>query len=148
MNTGIEIVLNTIHVGSARRVVTLGLDGKDLAQEFLTSLHKSNRTGFDMIQARVKAIAEHEQHENQYTFRHLVGGLYEFKRPGLRLYAFYDDLPGLKPQFIIATSGGTKNTAKEQNRDIARAQALQQRYLAAKSKPDTKIKLLTLPDED
>ena len=145
---GVEIVLTTIHIGPARRVVTLGLDGKDLAQEFLLSLAKSNRSGFEMIQARVKAVAEHVQHENQYTFRHLGNGLYEFKRPGLRLYAFYDELPGLKPQLIIATSGGTKNTAKEQQRDIAKAQALQARYQAAKSKADTKLKLIILPDEN
>jgi hypothetical protein len=144
----LEVILTTIHVGSARRVVTLGLDGKDLAADFLTKLARSNRPGFQMLQARVKAVAEHEKFENQLTFRHVGDGLYEFKRPGLRLYAFYDQLPGLKPQLIIATNGGTKNTKKDQDSDIARAQAQKRRYELAKEVPGVKIRLNVLKNEN
>jgi hypothetical protein len=147
VNTKVEILLTTVHVGSARRVVTIGFNGKDLAQAFLLSLAKSNREGFDMIRTRIKAVAERDDYENKDTFRHLHDGLYEFKRSGLRLYAFYDELPELKPQLIIATNGGTKNTKKEQSQDIAKALSIKQRYLALKTEANTKIKLSTLPNE-
>lgn len=143
---GIEIVLTTIHVGSARRVVTLGLDGRDLAKEFLTDLARSDSKGFEFIRSRVRAVAEHDRFENQITFRHVGDGVFEFKRPGLRLYAFYDELPGLKPQLIIATNGGRKN--KGQQTDIARAKQIRARYLVAKAGTRATIKLITLPDED
>jgi len=141
----IEIILSTIHVGSARRVVTLGLDGKDLADEFLSCLIKSDPRGAKSIKTRVRNIAEHDRYEHELTFRSVGGGIYEFKRPGLRLYAFYDEVPGLKPQLIIASNGGTK---KDQDADIARAQSLRASYLAAKSQPNTKIRLIILSHEN
>lgn len=144
----IEITFSTIHVGSARRVVTLGLDGKDLANEFLSHLLKCDPRGAKSIKTRVQNIAEHDRYEHELTFRSVGGGVYEFKRPGLRLYAFYDEVPGLKPQLIIASNGGTKNTRKDQKADIARAQSLRARYLAAKSQSTTKIRLLTLSHEN
>jgi hypothetical protein len=146
VNKELEIRLNTIHVGSARRVVTLGLDGKDHALEFLDSLAKSNRSGFEAIRARVRAVAERNRFENDRTFNNLGDGLYEFKGPGLRLYAFYDELPGLQPQLVIATNGGSKNTRKEQQIDFARARLLRHRYL--ESKPRAKIRLIILPHEN
>ncbi len=146
MKTGIEIVLNTIHVGSARRVVTLEMDGKDPAAEFLTDLAKHDARGFDFIRSRVRAVAEHDRFENELTFRSVGDGIYEFKRPGLRLYAFYDNLHGLQPQLIIATNGGKKN--KGQQGDIKRAQLRHRTYLAAKAQPNVKIRLITLSNED
>jgi putative component of toxin-antitoxin plasmid stabilization module len=142
----VEIVLETVHVGSARRVVTLGLDGKDLAREFLLELSKRNPRGFEFIRSRIRAVAEHDRFENQITFRSVGDGVFEFKRPGLRLYAFYDNLPGLEPQLIIAANGGQKN--KAQQRDIKQAKLLRSRYLAERNKPDVKIRLITLPDEN
>jgi putative component of toxin-antitoxin plasmid stabilization module len=121
------------------------LDGKDLADEFLSRLIKSDPRGAKAIKTRVQNIAEHDRYEHELTFRSVGGGIYEFKRPGLRLYAFYDDLPGLKPQLIIASNGGTKN---DQNADIARAQSLRASYLAAKSQPTTKIRLIILSHEN
>ena len=141
----IEITLSTIHVGAARRVVTLGLDGKDLAKEFLSKLLKSDPRGAKSIKTRVANIAEHNRYEHEITFRSVGGGVYEFKRPGLRLYAFYDDLPGLKPQLIIASNGGTKSN---QDADIARAKSLRASYLAAKSQSTTKIRLIILSHEN
>lgn len=144
----VEITLNTIHLGSARRVVTLGLDGKDLAGQFLGRLAKSNPKGAESIKVRIQHIAEHEHYENQFTFRSVGDGLYEFKRPGLRLYAFYDDDPELSPKLIIATNGGTKNTRKEQQANIACAKRLRERYLAAKNQPTTQLKLIILENEN
>jgi hypothetical protein len=43
VNNPIEIVLSSIHVGEARRVVTLGINGKDRADKFLTKLRKDDR---------------------------------------------------------------------------------------------------------
>jgi len=145
VNKELEICLNTIHVGSSRRVVTLGLDGKDAALGFLKALAKSNRSGFEAIRARIRAVAERNRFENDRTFNNLGDGIYEFKGPGLRLYAFYDELPGLQPQLVIATNGGSKNTKKEQQADIARAKLLRCRYLESKLR--AKIRLIILPHE-
>jgi hypothetical protein len=144
----IEITLSTLHVGSARRVVTLGLDGKDLAEDFLSRLLKSDPKGAESIKTRVQNVAEHDRYENEFTFRSVGDGVYEFKRPGLRLYAFYDEIPGLKPQLIIASNGGTRNTRKGQNADIAKAKQLKARYLEAKQRPHAKIRLITLEHEN
>jgi len=144
----IEITFSTIHVGTARRVVTLGLDGKDLADEFLLRLAKSDPRGAESIKIRVQTVAEYDRYENEFTFRNVGDGIYEFKRPGLRLYAFYDDVAGLKPQLIVACNGGTKNTCKEQNADIAKARRLRSRYLEAKSLPNAKIRLILLHHEN
>jgi hypothetical protein len=58
--------------------------------------------------------------------------------PPTYLYAFYDELPGLEPQLIIATSGGGKG---KQSSDIRKARDLRQRYLEAKLLPDTHIEI-------
>jgi hypothetical protein len=49
---------------------------------------------------------------------------------------------------IIASNGVTKNTRKNQQADIAKAQNLRSRYLAAKSQPSTKIQLILLSHEN
>jgi putative component of toxin-antitoxin plasmid stabilization module len=120
--------------------MTLGIDGKDSADEFLTKLEKADRNRFKSIKTRIRTIAEYDEYENPLTFRHLGDGIYEFKRPGLRLYAFYDAID----QFgclILCTNGGTKNNPREQNRDIRRAREIQQRYLRAKEDPETTLNL-------
>jgi len=128
--------------------VTLDFNESDEASAFLDKLEKSNKDGFAMLRSRIEAVAARDRYENQLTFKHVGNDIFEFKRPGLRLYAFYDSLPGLQPQLIIATNGGTKNTAKEQQRDIARAINLKTRYEQAKSAPSTAIKLIILPHEN
>ena len=140
MNSGLEIILRTIHLGSARRVVPLDLGNGSPADEFLESLQRSNREGFDALEARIKAIGSHLRYQNPHTFKSLGQGLFEFKtkKSGLRLYAFYDELPGLEPQLIIATSGGGKG---KQSSDIRKARDLRQRYLEAKLLPDTHIEI-------
>lgn len=121
-------------------MVTLDLGSGSPADEFLETLHRSNREGFDAMKARIRAIANHLRYQNPLTFKSLGQGLFEFKtkKSGLRLYAFYDDIPGLQPQLIIATSGGGKG---KQSSDIRQARDLRQRYLDAKLLPDTRIEI-------
>lgn len=140
MKSRLEIILYTIHLGSARRVVTLDFGEGAPADAFLAKLSRSNREGYGALLARIRSISEHAHYQNPLTFKSLGQGLYEFKtrRSGLRLYAFYDELPGLNPQLIIATCGGGKGS---QSSDIRKARALQQRYLDAKLRPDTHIEI-------
>ncbi len=145
----LEITLTTIHLGSVKRVVTLGIDGKDLAHEYLLKLGKSNQQGLQSILKRLKAIAEHESIENQITYRHVGEQVFEVKtKSGLRFYTFWDEIKGIGHQLIIATSGGKKGNKKEQNADIANAKALRKSYLAAKSQATTTLNLIPLPNED
>ena len=143
----LEITLTTIHLGSVKRVVTLGMDGKDLAHDYLLKLGRSNQQGLQSILKRLKAIAEHESFENQITYRHVGEQIFEVKtKSGLRFYTFPDEVEGLGHQLIIATSGGKKANKKEQNADITKAKAIRKSYLAAK--PKASFNLIQLPDED
>ena len=143
----LEITLTTVHLGSVKRVVTLGIDGKDLAHEYLLKLGKSNQQGLQSILKRLKAISEHESIENQITYRHVGEQVFEVKtKSGLRFYTFPDEIEGLGHQLIIATSGDKKATKKEQNADITKAKALRKSYLAAK--PQASFNLIPLPNED
>lgn len=143
----LEITLTTVHLGSVKRVVTLGIDGKDLAHEYLLKLGKSNQQGLQSILKRLKAISEHESIEKQITYRHVGEQVFEVKtKSGLRFYTFPDEIEGLGHQLIIATSGGKKANKKEQNADITKAKALRKSYLAAK--PQASFNLIPLPNED
>ena len=143
----LEITLTTVHLGSVKRVVTLGIDGKDLAHEYLLKLGKSNQQGLQSMLKRLKAISEHESIENQITYRHVGEQVFEVKtKSGLRFYTFPDEIEGLGHQLIIATSGGKKANKKEQNADITKAKALRKSYLAAK--PQASFSLIPLPNED
>ena len=116
--------------------------------EFLEALARGNKQGAEALKNRIQTVAERDRYENEITFRHVGDGVFEFKRNGLRLYAFYDELPGLQPQLIIATNGGTKNTKKDQEADISRAKIIRIRYHEAKSLPDTKFQLIILDSEN
>ena len=146
MNFPLEITLTTVHLGSARRVVTLGFAGKDLAGDFLTKLKKSNKSGFNGLRVRFAVVSESKHFTNPHAFKDLGDGLYEFKKDGLRLYAFLEDDPKFSPTLIIAANGGTKNTKKEQISDISRARKLKAQYEQAKT--CTEIELIPLPDEN
>lgn len=140
MKSRLEIILRTIHLGEERRVVTLDFGKGSPADQFLTALERSNRAGFAALQARIRSIAARQTYHNPLTFKSLGDGLFEFKtrKSGLRLYAFYDEIPGLKPQLIIATSGGDKGG---QSSDIRKAREIRQRYLDAKLRPETEIEI-------
>lgn len=66
MKNPIEITLTSIHVGGAREVVTLALDGKDPAQKYLSKLAKTDPKAFESLQTRIKAVAEHDRYENYH----------------------------------------------------------------------------------
>gem|GEM_PF-740346 len=144
----VEITLTTIHLGSVKRVVTLGINGKDLAHEYLLKLGRGNQQGLQSILKRLSAIAEHERFENKITYRHVGEQVFEVKtKSGLRFYTYADEIAGLGPQLIIATSGGKKGNKKEQNTDIAEAKALRRSYFAAKSQPATTLNLIPFANE-
>ena len=136
MKKPVEIILSSIHVGSAREVVTLALDGKDPAQKYLSKLAKKDPNAFESLKSRIKAVAEHDRYENCETFKGVGDGIFEFKRNSprlLRLYAFYDEIAGVG-QLILCTNGGDKTS---QDQDIAAAKGRKKDYLLAKTQPDT-----------
>lgn len=134
MKSPIEIQLRTLHLGDARQVVTLGIDGKDFARDFLLELFKHDCNRFKAVQTRIQSISNHPHYENKQTFRHVGDGVFEFKRPGIRLYAFYDEIDDHRA-LILCTNGGLKG--KGQSKDISRAQSLKAAYFQAKSRSDT-----------
>ncbi|MFP4358921.1 MAG: hypothetical protein ACLFSZ_10880, partial [Puniceicoccaceae bacterium] len=83
-------------------------------------------------------------YENDQIFNYLGDGIHEFKRPGLRLYAFYDKL-GEEHRLILCTNGGKKNNKKQQQTDINRAKAIRRDYLAAKSNPNARFTINEKP---
>jgi putative component of toxin-antitoxin plasmid stabilization module len=134
VKSAIEIHLRTLHLGDARQVVTLGIDGKDLARDFLLELFKHDCNRFKAVKTRIQSISNHLHYENKQTFRHVGEGVFEFKRPGIRLYAFYDEIDDHRA-LILCTNGGLKG--KGQSKDISRAQSLKSAYFGAKSRSDT-----------
>lgn len=110
MKKPVEITLASIHVGGAREVVTLALDGKSPAAKFLTQLQKKDKNAYKSLKTRIRTVAEYEHYENDESFRHVGDGVYEFKRNNprlLRLYAFYDEIDGIG-RLILCTNGGDK----------------------------------------
>ncbi|MFP4203694.1 MAG: hypothetical protein ACLFS4_05130 [Opitutales bacterium] len=138
MKNCIDITLSILHCGVHHKVATLAIDGKDLAARFLEKLLHDDRNQWKFIKTRIITVSNYERYENTITFRHLEDGLYEFKRPGLRLYAFYDTIEDTD-HLIICTNGGTKNTKKAQSEDIRKALERKQRYFEAKSFPHAKF---------
>ena len=148
MKKSLEITLTTVHLGSVKRVVTLGMNGNDPAYEYLLKLGKSNPQGLQSILKRLAVVAEHERFENKLTYRHVGEQVFEVKTTsGLRFYTFPDTINGLDHQLIIATSGGKKGIKKEQDADILRAKETRNAYLTAKSKSTTLLNLIPLPNE-
>ena len=140
MKPRIDITLKTLHVGECRRVVTLAINGDDPAAEFLQKRLKDDVNRFKALKTRIKTISDYETYENQITFRHVGDGIFEFKRKGDRLYAFYDEIEG-EEQLILCTNGGIKNTSKAQSIDIVIAKGRKAEYLAAKLEPSTTLYL-------
>ena len=114
--------------------MTLGIDGKDFARDFLLELFKHDCNRFNAVKTRIQSISNHSHYENKQTFRHVGDGVFEFKRPGIRLYAFYDEIDDHRA-LILCTNGGLKG--KGQSKDISRAQSLKSAYFQAKSRSDT-----------
>lgn len=149
MKNSLEISLKTVHLGSAKRVTTLGINQKDQANDYLLKLSKSNPQGFQSLLKRLQAIAEHDSFENKNTYRHVGDQVFEVKTTtGLRLYTFPDTIKGQAHQLIIAVSGGKKGNKKEQQADIAKAQQIKKDYLAAKKLKSTQLTIVRLPNEN
>lgn len=130
--------MTTVHLGLARRVVTLAINQRDDAQVFLSKLKKTDTKKYDEINTRIYAVSQYHAYENKLTFRNVGDGVFEFKRPGVRLYAFYDEIDD-EEHLILCTNGGKKN--KQQSADIALAKKIKAEYLNAKKQPDTILKL-------
>ncbi len=144
MKKAIDITLKTLHVGEYRRVTTLGIHGKDLARKFLENLKKDDSRKWKLLTDRIENVSNFHNYENDQIFNYLGDGIYEFKRPGLRLYAFYDEI-GEEHQLILCTNGGKKNNKREQQADIKRAKRIKADYLAAKSNPNAKFTIKEKP---
>jgi putative component of toxin-antitoxin plasmid stabilization module len=140
----IDIILQTLHVGECRRVVTLDINGKNLARKFLEKLKKDDGRKWQLLVDRIENVSNFHSYENNQIFNFVGEGIYEFKRPGLRLYAFYDEI-GDEHQLILCTNGGKKNTKKEQQNDIRRAKAIKADYLAAKTSPEAQFTIKEQP---
>lgn len=141
MKRAIDIKLKTLHIGDSRRVVTLDMNGKDEAYAFLKKLQKDDSQKWNALNTRIATVSNYPNYSNKLTFNPVGDGIYEFKRPGIRLYAFYDELAE-EHQLILCTNGGKKNTKKEQNADIQKAKKIKANYIAAKSDPSTEFTLI------
>ena len=140
MKSEFDIELNTLYIGEKRRVVTVGLNGKDEADRFIRKLIRKDPDSWNQIATRIVSISNYDRYENQTTFRSVGNGIFEFKRPGTRLYSFYDEIGG-ELQLILCTNGGGKGTKKEQQADIEKAKQIRKRYMEMKTKPDTRFRL-------
>lgn len=129
-------------------MVTLGINQKDQANDYLLELAKSDPAGFRKIISRLRVVAEQQTVENKLTYRHVGEQVFEVKiRSGLRLYTFPDIIQGFSHQLVIAVCGGKKGNKKEQQADIARAILLKRQYLAAKQSRTTTLTLIPLEHE-
>ncbi len=143
-----EIILKEVHCGPCRTVVTLQLEADTQLSDFLKFLTASNPNAARSLQTSMATITSAEVYHNERKFKHVGGGVFEIKVPGIRLYGFKDEIPGLPSKLIIATNGGTKNTKREQNSDIQRATRLRERYLAAKQSEATTLHYIRIDHED
>ena len=136
----LEIILKEVHVGAARRVATLEMDGHKPADDLMLELSKSAPQALRKMRTKIRVAAEFDHYSNTENFKPLGDGLYEFKisRPVTRLYAFYDELPDLGRHLIIITSGGDK---RRQSAAIEKARELRATYLKAKELPDTLFRI-------
>jgi hypothetical protein len=136
----LEIPVYLIRKGATKNVGALGLEGANLAKEFLDELAENNPKGHQILQGQIKFVADFlGVPRNSRIFKplDLSRQLYEFHpRTGLRLYCFLDGT-----SLIILTNGGVKGPRREQNRDIARAKDLQDKYLELKAN-GAKVKLI------
>ncbi len=140
MKSTFDIELNTLYIGERRRVATVGLHGKDEADRFIQKLIQTDPAKWAGIATRIKTISNYDRYENQSTYRSVGDGIFEFKRNGIRLYSFYDEIDG-ELQMILCTNGGGKGNKKEQQADIQKAKQVRKRYFELKARPDTHFRL-------
>lgn len=143
-----EIILKEIHCGPWKTFTTLAIDKNDCVSEFLKDLEKSNPPAVKQLQNAMNSIASEKFYRNTTKFKPVGDGIFEIKtKSGIRLYTFFTEIEGIdKPQLVLATNGGIKNTAKEQDRDIERAERIRDQFMNAKDSPKTELNYISLPE--
>lgn len=116
------------------------MGGRDHADKFIKDLNKNNQKGLRILKGCIRVVADQETCINESIFKLVGDGVYEFKKSGMRLYAFKDCLEGHE-HFILCTNGGKKNTPKEQDRDIKKAESIKDRYFEVKSDSSTRFEI-------
>lgn len=139
----LDITLKTLHVGEHWRVVTLAINGKDPAEDFLEKLHHDNKKLWKQIAIRIASVSNYPSYQNKQTYKYLSEGIFEFKSGSLRLYTFHDKLPndGDPISLILCSNGGNKNTPKEQSKNIAKALEIKKTYFDAKKQSNVSFTL-------
>lgn len=143
-----EITLKEVHVGACKTVAALSLGKKSVVSNFFHDLKESNPAAFRQIFNALRVISSEDHYRNETKFKRVGNEIYEVRlRNGTRLYTFLCDNPDLpKPQLIIATNGGKKNTRKEQSGDIHKAEQLREKFLEAMAASDTILNYISLPE--
>ena len=132
----------------------MAIDGKELAAEFLEGLRKSRLKDAKKFQTAFSTICSVKHYSNKEKFRNLGNGIYETKINGLRLYCFkdttgdFESATGSSNHLILACNGGTKNTPREQQRDIKKAQDLKNQYFDAKKDNASEFEYNPLENEN
>ena len=147
----LEINLKTLHLGRARRTVTLKIGDDDEITEGLDQLRVKKPKDFEKLRTAIRVISECEHYSNGQKFKNLKGGLYEIKISGYRVYAFLDDHPESPQQLVICACHGGKANKKSQNADITKARAIRKKYLTERDKATTQVtleKLRTEPSDE
>ena len=125
--------MEELHVGTCKTVVSMKIGENTELQDFLKRMIKSNPKAMTSLQSAMVTICSEENYVNDRKFKSVSEpGIHEIKVPGIRLYCFQSRLADGQPRLIIATNGGTKNTDREQNRNIKRAAQIKDAFFAAK----------------
>lgn len=132
----------------------MAIDSKNLATEFLEELLKSRPKDAKKFQTTFHTICAVKHYINSKKFKNLGNGIYETKINGLRLYCFkdtsgdFESATGSSNHLILASNGGTKNTTREQQRDIKKAQDLRTQYFDAKKNNASEFEYNPLENEN
>lgn len=149
MNKPVEITMKELHIGVCKTVVSLQIGADTNLEKFMESMIKSNPAGMGKIQSAMETISSEENYTNETKYKSVSEkGIYEIKSGGIRLYCFQDRLGDNRPCLIITTNGGSKNSDKEQNRDIKRAAKIRNEYLSAKEREDTELNYQLLTNDE
>jgi len=140
----LEITLKTIHVGTARRVVTLRMGQNDAVNEDLLSFAKADINKFKKLKTAMRVISEHRHYSNDQKFKNLGGGLYEIKIHGYRVYAFLDEHSQSAQQLVVCSLCDIKS--KQQSANITTARSIKENYLKL-TKNGVTPELILLPHE-
>lgn len=143
----LEITLTTLHLGLARRTVTLQIGNEDEITEGLDLLRREKPKDFEKLRTAIRIISEIENYSNDQKFKNLKGGLYEIKISGYRVYAFLDEHPDCEKQLVICACDGGKANKKSQNADIKKAREIREKYLNERDKETTHVILQKLENE-